>query len=50
MRTRPSLRNVRHRVMITPASPLRTGIIHVSRTCCTIYRYFENILKWENCS
>jgi len=31
MRTRQLLRNVRHRAMIMPVSPLRTELIHISR-------------------
>jgi len=32
MRTDPLLRNLRHRAMIAPVSPLRTRLIHISPT------------------
>jgi len=47
MRTRPLLRNARHRAMITPVSPLRTGLIHISPSHWMIYRSFEIILECE---
>jgi len=37
----PLLRNVHHRVMITPVSPLVTRMIRISPSCWTIYRSFE---------
>jgi len=46
MRTRPLLRNIRHRVMITPVNLQRTRLIHISPSCRTIYRSFEIILQW----
>jgi len=39
------LSNVRHRAMLTPVSPLRTRLIHISPSCWTIYRSFEIILE-----
>jgi len=47
MITSPLLSNVRHRAMLTPVSPLRTRLIHISPSCWTIYRSFEIILKME---
>jgi len=47
MRTRPLLRDVRHKAMITPVNPLRTKLIHISPSYWTIYRSFEIILEWE---
>jgi len=41
MITSPLLSNVRHRAMITPVSALVTRLIHISPSCCTIYRSFE---------
>jgi len=43
--SRALLRNVRDRVMITPANPLRTRLIHISPSYWTIYRSFETILE-----
>ena len=43
--SRTLLRNVRDRVMITPANPLRTRLIHISPSYWTIYRSFETILE-----
>ena len=45
MRTSTLLSNVRHRAMLTPVSPLRTRLIHISPSCWTIYHSFEIILK-----
>ena len=44
MRT-PLLRIARHRSMVTPVSPVRTRLIHISPNSRTIYRSFE-ILEW----
>ena len=38
MITSPLLSNVRHRAVITPVSPLRTGLIYIKPR--TIYRYW----------
>ena len=46
MRTRPLLRDVRHKAMIAPVSPLSTRLIHISPSYWTIYRSFEIILEW----
>ena len=46
MRTPPLLLNARHRAMITPVSPVRTRLIHISLSYWTIYRSFEIILAW----
>ena len=45
MRVRLLLRNVRHRAMTTPVSPLRTRLIHISPSYWTISRSFEIILE-----
>jgi len=45
MITSPLLSNVRHRAMIMPVSPLRTGLIHIIPSCWTIIYSFEIILK-----
>jgi len=45
MITSPRLSNVRHRAMLTPVSPLRTRLIHISPSCWKIYRSFEIILE-----
>ena len=45
MRT-PLLRNARHRAMITPVSPVRTRLIHISPNSRAIHRSFEIILEW----
>jgi len=37
--------NVRQRAMITPVSPLLTGLIHISSSCSTINRSFEIVLE-----
>jgi len=47
MRTRPLLRNVRHRALITPVNLLRTRLIYISPSYWTIYRSFEIILQLE---
>jgi len=47
MRTRPLLRNVRHRTMITPVGPLRCRLIHISPSYWAIYRLFKVIFEWE---
>jgi len=47
MRTRPVLRNARHRAMITPVSPLCARLIHISPSYWTIFRSFEIILVME---
>ena len=46
MRTRPLLRDVRHKAMIAPVSPLSTKLIHISPSYWTIYHSFEIILEW----
>jgi len=33
--------------MITPVSPLRARLIHISPSYWTIYRSFEIILEWK---
>jgi len=43
MRTRLLLCNLRHRAMITPVSPLRTRLIHISPSYRKSYRSFEII-------
>jgi len=53
MGTRPLLRNVRHRTMITPVNPLRLRPIHISPSYRTVYRSFEIIngycsLDWNS--
>jgi len=45
--TCPLLRNLRHKAMVTPVSPLRTGLIHISPSYWTIFYSFEIILEWE---
>ena len=45
MITSSLLSNVRHRAVITPVSPLRARLIHISPCCWTIYRSFEIILE-----
>jgi len=45
MITSPLLSNVRHRAMITPVSPLLTGLIHISPIYWRIYCWFELVLK-----
>ena len=47
MKTRPLLRDVRHRAMIAPVSSLRNRIIHINPSYWTIYRSFEIILEWK---
>jgi len=47
MRTRPLLRNVRHRAVVTPVSPLRIRLNHVNSSYWIIYRSLEIILAWE---
>jgi len=37
--------NVRHRAIITPVSPRRAGLIHISPSCWTTYCSFEIILE-----
>ena len=45
----PLLRNVRHRAVITPVSPLLTRLIRISPSCWTINRSFEIILNnWKH--
>ena len=46
VRTCPLLRNVRHKAMIAPVSPLSTKLIHISPSYWTIYHSFEIILEW----
>jgi len=45
MRIRLLLRYVGHRAMITPVSPLRIRLIHISRSNWTIYRWFEIVIE-----
>jgi len=47
MRTCPLLRELRHKAMITPVSPLRARLIHISSSYWTILCSFEIILEWE---
>jgi len=47
MRARLLLRNVHHRVTMTPVSSVRTSLIHISPSSWTIFHSFESILEWE---
>jgi len=49
MITSPLLRNVRHRAMITPVSPLLTRLIRISPSCWTVHGSFEIIVENGNC-
>jgi len=49
MRTRPLLCNARHRAMITPVSPVRTRLIHISPSYWLVYRYSRMItVHWNS--
>jgi len=38
---------IRHRAMLTPVSSLLTRLIHISRSCWSIYHLFEIItVRW----
>jgi len=47
MRTRRLLRNIRHRATVTPVSPLRTRLIHITTSYWTICRSFAIIRECE---
>jgi len=46
VRTPPLLLNARHRAMITPVSPVRTRLIHISPSYSTICGSFEISIEW----
>jgi len=45
MKTRPLLRKIRQRAMITPVNPPRTRLIPISLSYWTVYRWFKFILE-----